>query len=62
MENQPNSKALSLTGVSFSRKEKPLVQIPPPAPLYSNRLVVFAGEFLVFLRFGSSGFFQQEVG
>jgi len=33
MENQEiNNEALSLTGVSFSRKEKPLVQIPPPAP------------------------------
>jgi hypothetical protein len=38
------------------------VRIPPPASLYSNHLVVLAGEFLEFLRFGSSGFFQQELG
>jgi hypothetical protein len=49
MENQPNKEALSLTGVSFSRKEKPLVQIPPSAPaIFSFKLkwILPSGDFI----------------
>jgi hypothetical protein len=45
MENQPTNEALSLTGVSFSRKEKPLVQIPPSAPHPNYQFFSFYARF-----------------